>query len=220
MDNTNGSQNVFKKIDAFRPLLATFLDSAKKHLKDQSLLPGFINAHNQLLQIVSEFYTKQAEFDEQFYQSRITAIVKDEEMDRARAYAEGSISGVRDLRAQQQKLESQLFQQKTVSDTDRIINTLHEIELRKRILDMDPLQLTALMETRLAADVEDPILDACINGRSFQKVLPPDEEKRYLLIRAQARNPQLCEELSDVELINGLIKGMKSVAQEALKANS
>jgi hypothetical protein len=214
----NTNINSFSELDAFRPLLGSFINSANNAVKDKALLPGFQNAHDAIILIVGKYYDQAEQIRQEFADGRLTSKVKAERMNESRLAAEVALEDIRDLSTRQKQIETVLFAVPLRSDADRIIAAMIQKEIRDALRHMDALQVTSFILTELDKNPESEILEAMTQVPDFLKKITSEQERGYLKQRGLARNPQLAEELSDVETINGLIQGMKVLAKTAIQA--
>mgnify|MGYP001279522805 CR=1 FL=1 len=197
--------------------LDLLINSVRAEVEDSTYLNGLDRVKNQLIGIVTEYTEKRAgiladiDYTEQARRRKIADVRKD---------ALEKLDNIKDLGERADQLSLQLFSQPDQkSETAQLLQYMREKEVRESLETADNVQIVAWLEEIMIEDPENLLLDACINAPDPRKqYLSDDDKKRFLRMRAMARNPRLSAELADVECINSAIQALKNIALDHLKA--
>lgn len=206
------------RTQAFEILLNPFLFQAREKLHGKELLPGLEAANAALVEIVSTFERQREEISSNLdlspaAQSRLTAEVRQQALDK--------VDGLKDLSAQESRLREKAFSSGPAkSEIAQVLDFLRQQEVRRALLSgLDELQLQALLQKALA-EGQDFLLDAALSSPvpllSEDKLAGLHEQR--VTARLEKENPSLLSEFEDLQLINGLVKGMKNTTRSHLRA--
>lgn len=202
--------------NVFSVLLDPFLGQARAHLHDKTFLRGLERAQDTLIEAVSGFKMRQAAISSDL---DLTPQAQDRIIAEAREAAIARVDAVGDLSAREQQLRAKAFASgPEKSEVAQVLDFLKHQEIRRSIAELDALAL----ETRLLralSDGEDDLIAAVLQSPVpllSQEKLEGLAEQRTMS-KLERENPDLLNEIRDVGLINGLVRGMKNTTKSHLR---
>jgi len=196
--------------------LVPFITQAERQLHDQGLIPGLEHARDSIVaaidaySVAKEVILSDMDLSTQGRASKIQDIKR---------IATDRIDHVKDLSTRLSEIEARIFaplEKKT--DVQQLRDELRQAEIRKHYWLQDETQLTPIILTAIEegnSEIVNALLGSPVpmfSGETLKK-----HRKEHALKRLGRDNPAIMLEYEDLELINGLISGMKSTAYDYLK---
>lgn len=205
------------KTQAFAVSLEIFVSQAQERLHDPAFLRGLGHSKDVLLSIVGDFEMQREAVESD---TDLVLSAKSRLTEEAREDALRRVEKVKDLSEQETRLHQKAFSDgPEKSDGQQILEYLKLQEVRQTLVGLDELQLQALLQKALAEGQDDLI---CAVLQSPVPMLSPEKSEelaeRRAFIRLEKENPALLNEFKDLQLINGLVKGMKNTTRSHLRA--
>ncbi|MBN2299467.1 MAG: hypothetical protein JXM72_12775 [Deltaproteobacteria bacterium] len=193
-----------------------FLAQARRHLNNPAEGAGLENARDKLVNIIVSFDEKKEEINSDM---DLVAIAKLRKVQEAEKSALEKIDAIKDQSIRLQRIETRVFAPaEKQSDSQLLLAELRQAEIRRHFEDLDEVSLNPIILVAIEnGDAE--LVNALLNSpvQLFSQAALQEFRKDWGIRRLGKEHPELMSELADLELINGLIQGMRNTAKDLIR---
>jgi len=199
-----------------RATFQPFITQASRHLHDQGLIPGLKNARDNIVNAIADFNTAKEAILSDLNLSVQGKAAKIQEIKRI---ATDRIDHVKDLSARLAEIEARIFApSEKKSDIQQLKDEIRQAEIRRHYWTLEEIQLNPIVMNAIE-NGDDETTKALLSSPVpiFSSDALQKFRKDFAIKKFGASNPGIMAEYEDIELVNGLISGMKSTTHDYLK---